>query len=392
MRFVFFLMVMVIAMKCFSQIRITRLNGSLISQDSLTKSVAALIDKANVTGMEIAIYNRKKAVFEKAYGLANAKTGKTLNVSSNMYGASLSKAVFAVIVLKLVDEKLISLDTPLQNYLPRPIYEYEHKVWHEDFSALRDDPRYKKITARMCLSHTTGFPNWRWFEPDQKLRIRFEPGSKYSYSGEGLVYLQVVIERMTNKSLEDIAREKLFLPLGMNSSSYKWQEQYEADYASGHDSAGKVYPKDKDNAPRGPSTLETTLDDYSKFVTAVLNRKIISAASYKEMFRPQIRIRSKSQFGPMSETEGDWNDKIELSYGLGWGLLKSPYGWAAFKEGHGDGFQHYSILFFEKGTGMVIMSNSDNAEGIFKYLLEQCIGDMYTPWQWEYYIPFDQKK
>lgn len=377
--------------KSSSQTKIARLDGSVISSDSLTKAVVTLMKKAGVTGMEIAVYNRKKAVFEKAFGLANASTGKTLNVSSNMYGASLSKAVFAVIVLKLVDEKLISLDTPLQNYLPRPVYEYEHKVWHEDFSSLKDDPRYKKITARMCLSHTTGFPNWRWFEPDQQLRIKSEPGSRYSYSGEGLVFLQVIIELMTGKSLEDIAREKLFIPLGMNSSSYKWQEEFEADYASGHDTAGKVYPKDKDNAPRGASTLETTLDDYSKFFTTLLNKKVLSASSYKEMFSPQVRLRSRSQFGPMANVDGDWNDGIELSYGLGWGLFKTPYGWAAFKEGHGDGFQHYSVLFPEKGSGIIIMSNSDNAEGIFKYLLEQGIGDIYTPWQWENYIPFDQK-
>lgn len=105
MRVVFFLIMMVVVIKSFSQAKVTRLDGSVISVDSLTRSVAALIGKANVTGMEIAVYNKKKAVFEKAYGLANAKTGKTLNVSSNMYGASLSKAVFAVIVLKLVDEK-----------------------------------------------------------------------------------------------------------------------------------------------------------------------------------------------------------------------------------------------------------------------------------------------
>ncbi len=84
------------------------------------------------------------------------------------------------------------------------------------------------------------------------------------------------------------------------------------------------------------------------------------------------------------------NDDINLSYGLGWGLFNTPYGIGAFKEGHGDGFQHHSIIFPGTGKGILIMSNSDNANSIFKYLLEKTIGDIYTPWFWENYIPYDQ--
>jgi hypothetical protein len=75
---------------------------------------------------------------------------------------------------------------------------------------------------------------------------------------------------------------------------------------------------------------------------------------------------------------------------MGWGLLKSPYGYGAFKEGSDQGWEHYSIMFPEQKTGVIIMSNSDNAEGIFKELLAITIGDVYTPWKWERYIPFDQ--
>ena len=110
------------------------------------------------------------------------------------------------------------------------------------------------------------------------------------------------------------------------------------------------------------------------------------------MFAPQVKIRSIQQFGPFSMRDSTTNDAIELSYGLGWVLLQSPYGTGAFKEGHGDGFQHYSIIFPKQGTGIIIMSNSDNAEGIFKELLEITIGDSFTPWYWENYIPYNQKK
>jgi CubicO group peptidase (beta-lactamase class C family) len=104
----------------------------------------------------------------------------------------------------------------LQQYLSKPVYEYgKGKSWNEDFTSLKDDQLYEKITARHCLSHSSGFANWRWYEPDQKLHVHFEPGSQYSYSGEGLCYLQFIIEKLTGKSLNDLMQEKLFGPLKM---------------------------------------------------------------------------------------------------------------------------------------------------------------------------------
>ena len=109
------------------------------------------------------------------------------------------------------------------------------------------------------------------------------------------------------------------------------------------------------------------------------------------MFSPQIRLRSIRQFGPLRFRDSSMNDGIELSAALGWLVLKSPYGTGAFKEGHGDGFQHYTILFPQKKTGIVIMTNSDNGESIFRELLEIAIGDTFTPWYWENYIPYNHK-
>lgn len=150
-----------------------------------------------------------------------------------------------------------------------------------------------------------------------------------------------------------------------------------------------MYEKDKDNEARAASTLETTLDDYTLFTKAVLKNRLLKLSSSKQMFTYQIKIHSIQQFGPLSFRDSTSNDAIRLGYGLGWGLLKSPFGTGAFKEGHGDGFQHYSIIFPEQGTGIIIMSNSDNAESIFKELLETAIGDKFTPWYWENYIPYN---
>ncbi|MEJ8801986.1 serine hydrolase domain-containing protein [Pontibacter sp. H249] len=371
---------------------ITKLDSCKTTAAALDQKINQLMQQAQVHGLAVTIFNKNQPVYKKTFGYKNYQTKEPLKASTNLYGASLSKAVFAVLIMKLVEEGVLNLDKPLQRYLPKPIYEYVPQTkWHDNYSDLENDSLYSQITARMALAHTSGFPNWRWVEPDQKLRVKYKPGTKYSYSGEGLVYLQVVLEKLTGKTLEQLMQEKVFAPAGMKQSSYTWQPRFEKDYALGHKTTGELYPKDKDNEARSASTLETSLDDYTLFTQAVLQHKLLKPATTSQMFSPQIRIRSVKQFGPLSHRDTTANDAIALSYGLGWGLLQSPHGTGAFKEGHGDGFQHYTIIFPEKGIGVILMSNSDNAESIFKYLLETTIGDTYTPWYWENYIPYDHK-
>ncbi|CAM1343776.1 serine hydrolase [Tenacibaculum amylolyticum] len=373
--------------------RIVRLDGTEIAKDSLTKKVNFLTKEANVHGLAISIFNDNKEVYKKSFGYKDYEKKLLLNDSTNIYGASFSKAVFGVLVMKLVENNVIDLDTPLESYLPKKIYEYKPETrWHDDFSALKNDSLYHKITARMCLNHTTGFANYRWFESDYKLRVNREPGSRYSYSGEGFIYLQVVLEKIVGKKLEDLAQEIIFKPLDMINTSYQWNKRFEKNFAYGHNRLGEKYIKDIDNEPRGGGTLETTSDDYTKFLKGVLEGKILTKASWKEIFKPQIRIRSIRQFGPLALKDSTLNDDIELNYGLGWGIIQTPYGIGVFKEGHGNGFQHYSILFPDVKKGVMIMTNSDNGESIFEELLEISMKDIYTPYEWENYIAYTKKE
>ncbi len=371
---------------------IVRLDGTEIDKDSLSIKIDKLIKKANVHGLAIRIFNANKVTYQKNFGYKDYEKKIALNDSTNIYGASFSKAVFGVLVMRLVEEGIIDLDRPLQSYLPKKIYEYTPETkWHDDFSALKNDSLYHKITARMCLNHTTGFANSRWFESDYQLRVNRKPGSRYSYSGEGFIYLQVVLEKIIGQPLETLAQEIIFTPLKMHRTSYQWQPIFEQNFAYGHTKEGKKYVKDIDNEPRGGSTLETTSEDYTKFLEAVLQSKIISKKSWNEIFKPQIRIRSMKQFGPLALKDSTSNDAIQLSYGLGWGVLETPYGKGVFKEGHGNGFQHYSILFPKAKKGIMMMTNSDNGESIFKELLEITMKDIYTPTEWENYIPYTDK-
>lgn len=371
---------------------IKRLDKSSITEATLTATINQLMKEANVPGLAISVFNNNKAVYQKTFGYKDYEKKLPLEPNTNIYGASFSKAVFSVLVMKLVENNVIDLDTPLESYLPKKIYEYRPLTrWHDDYSSLKKDTLYSKITARMCLTHTTGFANYRWSEEDEQLRVNYEPGTKYSYSGEGFIYLQVVIEKLLGKKLEELAQEIVFEPLKMNHSSYQWKKEFESNFAYGYTSNVKKYEKDIDNEPRGGGTLETTAEDYTKFLTAVLQHKIISEKSWKELYKPQIRIRSKKQFGEGSKIETDKYEAIELSYGLGWGILQTPYGFGMFKEGHGDGCVHYSILFPKAKIGIMIMTTSDNSDSIFKEILEVSIKDTFTPYEWENYIPYNKK-
>lgn len=373
--------------------QISKLNGSKISFGEIDKTVKRLMDTANVQGLDLAILNNKKAVFIKSYGCKNKPKNELLDTASVMYAASFSKAVFAYLTMKLVQEKVIDLDKPLYQYLSKPISEYDY------FSDLKSDDRWKLITARMCLSHTTGLPNVRWFHPTTGvedtlgvMRIYFTPGTKYAYSGEALKLLQLAVEEITNKTVEDLAIEKVFTPIGMKRTGYIWHKEFDDNYAIGHSEDGTLNPKKKRTTPVAPGSLVTPISDYSKFIEFVMQQKGLDKKMYKQMLSPQIKIYSKVQFPTITEATTTENRAIDLSYGLGWGLLKCKYGKAFFKEGHDDTWRNYNINFINKGISIIIMTNSANGELIFKELLETLIGDTFTPWKWETYFPYNYKK
>ena len=254
---------------------------------------------------------------------------------------------------------------------------------------MKDDKRYEKITARMCLTHTTGFPNWRWFETDKKLKINFEPGTRYSYSGEGLYLLQFVIEQVTGKDYETISQERVFKPLGMTNTSQIWQTRFDTSICYGHNAKYEPYKLMKWKEASAGGSMSTTFEDFSKFYTALISGKGLSIKSFKEMTSQQIRINSRSQFGPLAKIDSTDNDTIQLGYGFGVGTFTTPFGRAFFKEGHDEGWGHYSICFPDKKIAVVIMTNNDNGESIFKEFLSYSIDDTFTPWRWENYIPYN---
>ena len=294
---------------------VNRVDGSKITRSEIDSTVAKLMQAAEVPGVGLALFNNGQLVYLKAYGIRDKEKNLPLTVDSVMTGASLSKVAFAYLVLQLADERVLDLDKPVSEYLPKPLPEYTN------YADLADDERYKRITTRMLLSHTGGFANWRWVEDDRKLKIHFDPGSRFAYSGEGIDLLQLVVETATHESIEKLMQEHIFQPFGMTRSSMIWEPSFDGDYAIGYDEYGRPLGAEKRLKADAAGSLLTTPHDFALFLQAVIQGKSLS----KEMhwvvtLSPQIEILSKHEFPTPSADVTEQNKPIRLSYGLAWGL------------------------------------------------------------------------
>ncbi len=270
------------------------------------------------------------------------------------------------------------------NIWTKPFYEYPA------YADLKGDERSKQITARMVLNHTTGLPNLRMFEKGGRLRFLFSPGERHSYSGEGYMLLQMVIENITGKDLETLAQEKIFQPLGMDRTSYIWQAEFKADFAYPHDEYGRTQGtqlRRRESSAAG--SLATTAGDYARFLVGILNAESQRKATVEEMLQSQIPINYKRMFGPDASTTTQRFQNIHLAWGLGWGRFDTPFGPAFFHTGHDLGWQNYTVTFRDQGIGIVMLSNSDNFESIAAEIAKEAIGDVYSPFDWLGYVPFD---
>jgi D-alanyl-D-alanine-carboxypeptidase/D-alanyl-D-alanine-endopeptidase len=354
--------------------QVRTVQGSWVPVASIAGFVGPLMETCAVTDLSMAVLNDGKVIYTGAFGPGASSSGAPLEPLTVFRAASLSKPVFAYLVMKLVDRNLLDLDTPLFRYVPKPVFTYP------GYQDLRYDRRYEVITARLVLSHQTGFPNWRWQNPTERLDIRFFPGKRFGYSGEGYQYLQFIVEKKLGKGLAQIARDEVFLPLGMTQTSFELEERFEGHIAADL-SRAPAFLKDKMRTEASAAgSLLTTAADYGRFVTAVLNGEGLSPRSGKEMLRPQVRITSRRLLGPEAAKTDD--NTTGLSWCLGWGRFETGLGDAIFHVGQETGCENYVVVFLREKVGMVILSAGEGREAISPKLVARVIGDGYSPFHW----------
>lgn len=353
--------------------------------------VGGIMAQTGAKGMAVAVVDHGKVIYKHAYGIRNA-SGDPLTTDTEMYGASLTKTVFAYTVLQLVDQGRINLDTPIEADLDKPLPSYGPDPVFPDkygpYKDLADDPRWKKITPRMCLTHSTGFNNFWFIEPDQKLRIHFDPGTHFSYSGEGMILLQFVIEHGRKAQglgldLGELTQAN-FTRLGMTRTSLVFHNGQDPNVADGWDDQGQPQPHSKRSKVRVAGSMNTTISDFATFTAALVRGDGLTPASRAEMTKPSLHITVAGQMPLFLPDLPVSKQRKDLAAGLGVVVFNGPQGHGFYKGGH-DGQTANTMVCIERSQRcVVILSNDVRSEAGFAGLVKFILGETGVPYDWEY--------
>lgn len=330
------------------------------SSRSSAADIGQILRDDRVPGISFAIVRDGKIAETKALGVRDMSTGVRVDENTIFEAASLSKPVFAYAVLQLVDAGVLSLDTPLSKYAP-------------DY--VTDDPRAASITVRNVLSHTSGLPNWRG--KAGPLKTHFQPGERFSYSGEGFVWLQGVVEAATGESFNAVMQRLVFDPLEMHRSSYVWQADFDADYARPHDAQPVPSRKRRPTKPVAAATLHTTAADYARFLQAVLSGARLKPDTAKQWLEPQVRLRQHC-FDCL--TAGGQDADQHVAWGLGWGL--EPDQGSFFHWGDNGEFKAFVLGSPADRSAVVVFTNGYNGMAMMPEVISQLMPGDHPAFRW----------
>lgn len=340
-----------------AEIEISKLDGFLQNQ----------MDSLKIPAISIAIINDAKIVYHRAIGVSNIETKEKINENSIFEAASLSKPVFSFFALKMAEKSVVDLDRPLFFYL-------------EDESIAVDD-RYKSVTARMVLDHTTGFPNWRWFEPAPPemnvqrgdFYMKAEPNT-FTYSGEGYQYLARVLAHNNFVNMYELAelfKHDVANPLEMEHAYFVWDDFLYDHKVFGHKnnevdsrSWGTGLPHQHSKILNAAGGLHTEAKSYAQFLIALMNENGLYSSSFKEMFAEQVVLPKDHRFYLNENTKA-------------WGLgiaIEEQNGNQYFKHGgNNGGFMSGFLINKNSKNGYVYFVNCDKGEEFDKSLRKMLV-------------------
>ncbi len=330
------------------------------------------MEETNVPGVSIALIRDGKVAWSRGFGVKDRVSGAPVDGRTVFEAASMSKPVFAYAVMKLCERGVLNLDTPLVKYTRQRF--------------LKGDPRLDRITARHVLSHTAGFQDAR--SGDKPLRIHFNPGEKWMYSGEGYFYLQSVITGITGSvnpkecrrfeadfevcatDFDAKMKTNLLAPFGMYESGYLWTETIARNVARPHEAGGEPLTYRKPTAAGvarygAMGALLTTANDYAKFLLEVLDPKPrdafrISRLSLTEMLRPHVKVEDGNGYS--------------IWWALGWRVARTAQGDLISHGGDQKGFHSTSEISASGKSGYVILTNGDSGWKLIKDLAPDISG------------------
>ncbi|MBO9623334.1 MAG: beta-lactamase family protein [Sphingomonas sp.] len=349
---------------------------------NIDAAVEAAMTRTGARGVAVALIDNGEVVSVRTYGARNA-AGEPLTPETIMYGASLTKAVFGYLVTQLAAEKKLDLDRPIALMLPQPIPAYGNIDAYGAWGDLAGDDRWKQVTPRHALNHSTGFANFSSLEPDGKLRFHFDPGSRYAYSGEGISLLQFGLERGLGLSVEEELQRRFFRPLGMTRTSLIWQDGFGKNLADGWDESGKVEPHDDRSRVRAAGSMDTTISDLARMAAAMVRGYGLPEKWRAEFSRGTQIITSKTQF-PTLENEAPAGERTRAKAALGVIAFTGPQGPGWLKGGHNDVTANTLVCLQRGRRCVLVLGNDVRIEKAFPALVRAALGETGVPYRWEY--------
>jgi len=337
---------------------------ALVTDDPLEQLVPRLQDVISQTvqthsvpGLSVALIRDAQIAWTGGFGVQDKESGEPVDADTVFEAASLTKPLLAYAALALCEQGRLELDQPLAGLLEEPFTGEQSEL-------------LQQVTARHVLTHTTGFPNWR--ARGRSLKFLRPPGEKFSYSGEGFVYLQRVVERLTDQPLNEYLGQKLFTPLGMASASLVWRDEYEQSLARGYPPNGKGRGmRRKFTEANAASSLVCTASDYARFVCALL-----------------APPKAAEHFLSLNRVDQMWKSQVEViegvSWGLGIGVEHTTTGDAFWHWGNnGSRYNCFAVAFPQSKVGLVVFANSGNGLKACTEIVPAAIGGDHPALRWK---------
>ena len=345
---------------------------------AIDAEAARLMAASQAQGLAVAVIDDGQVLHVGAYGKRNA-AGDPLLTDTVMYGASLTKTVFGFAVMQQVERGKLALDRPLADYLDKPLTDYPNEGKYGPWRDLAGDERWRRLTARMLLTHSSGFANFPFLEPDRKLRMHFDPGTRYAYSGEGLILLQFVMERGLGLDMGVEIQRRVFDRFGMTRTGMMWRPDFRPNLADGWTIDGH----DRSRV-RVAGSMDTTIADMARMAAGYVKGVTLSPEGTAALTTPQLPITTASQFPTLQAELPPSKRRADLAAGLGVIVFQGPQGPGFYKGGHDDATGNTWVCVKTSRRCVVILANDVRAERAFPQLVRFVLGETGVPWDWEY--------
>ncbi|HWZ24268.1 MAG TPA: serine hydrolase domain-containing protein [Verrucomicrobiae bacterium] len=320
---------------------------------AIDRYMAAEMRREDVPGVAVGIYSRGQILLAKGYGLANIELNVPVKAETIFQSGSVGKQFTSAAIMTLVEEGKIGLDDSIVKYFPNA------------------PQSWQAIRVKNLLSHTSGLSE---YETDERvgpggpfyirldltedelvnkieaLPFEFKPGDKWDYRNTNYVLLGVIIHKVTGSFYADYLRERIFKPLGMNSTRLISEADIIPNRSSGYEHKGEIIQNQSWVSPTFNSTADGALYfnvlDLAKWDAALYGTKLLRQSSLDRTWTVFLLNDGKPNEG---------------NYGFGWDITSVNSHKQIDHGGSWQGFRCHILRYPDDGISVVVLANADSA-------------------------------